>query len=96
MSSSEVVGAGVLAFSLTLHSCFIRITDRMSFTFLSLSLLIASSLIFCALIHWILLLWLGVRPGGYQQGPRAVPSVVVLEAFFYHESRETEWFDLGN
>jgi hypothetical protein len=32
----------------------------------SLSLSTASALIFCALIHWILLLWLDMRPGGHQ------------------------------
>jgi hypothetical protein len=66
MSLSKVMGAGVLGFSFTLHSCFIRMTGQMvlkcSFLFFSAT----SSLIFCALIHWILLLWLSVSPGGHQ------------------------------
>jgi hypothetical protein len=65
MSSSEVVGEGVLSFSFTLHSCFVRITGQMMLKYSSLYST-TSSLIFCAFIHWILLLWLGVRPGGHQ------------------------------
>ncbi len=66
MSSSEVVGAGVLAFLFTHHSYFVGITDCMSLKCSSLSFSAASSLIFCALIRWILLLWLDVTPGGHQ------------------------------
>jgi hypothetical protein len=49
----------------------------------SLSFSAASSLIFCALIHWILLLWLGVRPGGHQRGAETVPGAVVLDGCFW-------------
>jgi hypothetical protein len=66
MSSLEVVGVGALTFSFTLHSCFIGITDRMVLKCSSLSISVASSLIFYALIRWILLHWLGMRPGGHQ------------------------------
>jgi predicted Abi (CAAX) family protease len=66
MSSSEVIGAGASTFSFTLHSYFIGITDRMVLKCSSLSFSAASSLIFCALIHWILLFWLEVTPGGDQ------------------------------
>jgi hypothetical protein len=38
------------------------------------------TLIFYALIRWILHLWLGVRPGGHQRGVGAVPGAVVLDA----------------
>jgi hypothetical protein len=96
MSLSEVMGAGVLTFSFTLHSCFIWITGRMLLKWSSLSLSVTLSLIFCALIHWIFLLWLGVRPRGDQQGLGAVSDVVVLEAFFCPESREIRWSSLGN
>jgi predicted Abi (CAAX) family protease len=58
--------AGVLAFSFSLYSCFIGITGRMSLKCPSLSFSVSSSLIFCDLIHWILLLWLDVRHGGHQ------------------------------
>jgi hypothetical protein len=51
MSSSEVVGAGVLPFSFTLHSYFIGITGQMLLKCSSLSFSAASSLIFYALIH---------------------------------------------
>jgi hypothetical protein len=57
----------------------------------SLSFSVTSSLIFCALIRWILLLWLGVRPGGQQQGAGAVPGAVVFEAFFFPEATEIRW-----
>jgi hypothetical protein len=50
MSSSEVMGAGTMTFSFTLHSCFIGITGRMVLKCSSLSFLAASSLIFYALI----------------------------------------------
>jgi hypothetical protein len=103
MSSSEVVGAGVLAFSFTLHFCFIGITGCMSLKCSSLSFLVASSLIFCALICWILFLWLDVRPRGHQRGAGAISGAVVLEGFFYPEAKETglsylaatmNWFQL--
>jgi hypothetical protein len=96
MSSSEVVGVGVSTFSFTLHSCFVKITGRMMLKYLSLSFSAASSLIFCSLIHWILLLWLGVRPRGHQRGAGAVPGAVVFEALFCHEPIETGWSGLGN
>jgi hypothetical protein len=51
MSLLEVVGIGVLAFPFTMHSCFIRITDRMLLKCSSLSFSVTSSLIFYALIH---------------------------------------------
>jgi hypothetical protein len=51
MSSSEVVGAGVLPFSFTLHSYFVGITDQMLLKCSSLSFSATSSLIFYALIH---------------------------------------------
>jgi hypothetical protein len=54
------MGAGVLTFSFTLHSYFVGITGRMTLKYSSLSFSTASSLIFGALIRWILLLWLGV------------------------------------
>jgi hypothetical protein len=41
MSSSEVVGVGVLAFSFTIHSCFIGITGHMSLKCSSLSFSVA-------------------------------------------------------
>jgi hypothetical protein len=96
MSSSKVVGAGVSTFYFTLHSCFIEITGRMILKYSFLSFSTASSLIFCALICWILLLWLGVRHGGQQRDAGAVPGVVVFEAFFCPEATETEWSDLEN
>jgi hypothetical protein len=65
VSSSEIVGAGVSTFSFTLHSYFVRITGRMMLKYSTLSFSTASSLIFCSLIRWILLLWLGVRPRGH-------------------------------
>jgi hypothetical protein len=45
-----------LAFSFTLHSCFVGITNQMMLKYSSLSFLTASSLIFYTLIYWILLL----------------------------------------
>jgi hypothetical protein len=96
MSLSEVVGAGVPTFSVTLHSYFVGITDRMILKFSSLSFSAASSLNFCALIHWILLLWVGVRHGGHQRGAKAVPSMVVLDGCFQLEAVEIGWFGLGN
>jgi hypothetical protein len=95
MSSSEVVGVGVLAFSFTLHSYFVRITCHMSMKCSSLSFSATSSLILCALIHWILLLWLGMRPGGHQRGARAVPGAIALEGFFCPEAEETGWSSLA-
>jgi hypothetical protein len=56
MSSSEVVSAGALVFSFTLHSCFVKITNRIVLKCSSLSFSVASSLSFYAVIHWILLL----------------------------------------
>jgi hypothetical protein len=50
----------VLVFSFTLHSCFIGITSWMALKCSSLSFSAASSLIFCAINHWILILWLGM------------------------------------
>jgi hypothetical protein len=82
MSSSEVMGAGVPTFSFTLHSYFVGITDRITLKYSSLSFSAASSLIFYSLIHWILLLWLGVRPGGHQRSVGAVPGTVVLDDCF--------------
>jgi hypothetical protein len=96
MSSSEVMGVGVLAFSFTLHSCFVGITGCMSLKCSSLSYSVASSLIFYALIHWILLLWLGMKRGGHQRVAGAIPGVVALEGFFYPEAAETRWSGLGN
>jgi hypothetical protein len=57
--------------------------------FLSLSFSAASSLIFCALIRWILLLWLDMRPGGHQRGVGAVPGVVVLDVLRCPKPDET-------
>jgi hypothetical protein len=89
ISSLKVVGAGVLAFSFTLHSCFIGITDWMSLKCSSLSFLTASSLIFYAFIRWILLLRLDVRLGGYQRGVGAVLRTIVFRAPFYTDPEET-------
>jgi hypothetical protein len=50
MSSSEVMSAGVLVFSFTLHSCFVRITGQMVLNYSSLSFSAASSLSFYSLI----------------------------------------------
>jgi hypothetical protein len=80
---------GVLAFSFTLDSCFVGIIGWMALKCSSLSFSTASSLSFCALIRWILLLWLGMSPGGHQQGAGAILGVVVLEAFLCPEPRET-------
>jgi hypothetical protein len=66
MLLSEAMSVGVLASSFTLHSYFVGITKQMMLKCLSLSFLTASSLGFCALIRLILLLWLGVSPGGHQ------------------------------
>jgi hypothetical protein len=91
MSSSEVMGVGVSAFSFTLHSYLVRITGRMSLKCSSLSFSVTSSLIFYTLIRWILHLWLDVRPEGHQQGARAIPDVVVLDVPFCPEPDETGW-----
>jgi hypothetical protein len=96
MSSLEAVSVGVLAFSFTLLSCFVGVTDQMVLKCSSFSFSTASSLVLCALIRWILLLWLGVSSRGHQRGARAVPSTVVLNASFYPEPREIEWSDSGN
>jgi hypothetical protein len=96
MLSSEVMGARSSAFSFTLHSCFIGITDWMLLKCSSLSFSTSSSFIFYTLIHWILLLWLGVRPGGHQRGARAVLGMVVLDAPFCPAPDETGWSSLGN
>jgi hypothetical protein len=66
MSSLEAMGLGASTFSFTLHSCFIRITGRMTLKYSSLSFSATSSLIFYTLIRWILLLWLGVMLRGHQ------------------------------
>jgi hypothetical protein len=89
MSSSEVVSTGASTFSFTLHSYFIGITNRMVLKCSSLSFSTASSLIFYALIHWILLLWLGMRPGGHQRGVGAVSGAVVLDAPLYPTADKT-------
>jgi hypothetical protein len=86
----------MLAFSFTLHSCFVEITDQMVLRCPSLSFSAASSLIFCALIHWILLLQLGVSPRENKRGVGAVPGAVVLKVFFCPESGESGWPVLGN
>jgi hypothetical protein len=96
MSSSEAVGAGMSVFSFTLHSCLIGIIGWMVLKCSSLSFLTASSLIFYALIRWILLLWLGINPRGHQRGAGVVPGTVVLEALFCPKPRETGWSNLGN
>jgi hypothetical protein len=62
----------------------------------SLSFSASSSLIFCALIHWILLLWLDMRPRGHQRGVGTILTAVVLKGFFCPEAEETGWSDLGN
>jgi hypothetical protein len=79
-----------------INSCFVRITSRMSLKCPSLSFSVASSLIFYALICWILLLWLDVRPRGHQRGTRAVSDAVVLDVPFYPEPDKIEWSDLEN
>jgi hypothetical protein len=56
MSSSKVMGAGVSAFSFTLHSCFTGNIGRILLNYSSLSFSTASSLNFRALNRWILLL----------------------------------------
>jgi hypothetical protein len=66
MLSLEVVSAGVLVFSFTLHSYFIGIISRMVLKCSSLSFSTASFLSFYAIIRWILLFWLGVSPEGHQ------------------------------
>jgi hypothetical protein len=96
MSSSEIMGVGVLALSFTLYSCFVRITDHMLLKCSSLSFSATSSLVFYALIHKILLLWLDVRPEGHQQGAGAVPGVVILDVPLCPRPDKTGWPDLGN
>jgi hypothetical protein len=96
MSLLEVMGTGVLTFSFTLQSCFVGITSQMMLIYSSLSFFIASSLIFCALIRWILHLWLGVRPRGLQRGAGAVPGEVVLNDRFWPGAAETGWANLEN
>jgi hypothetical protein len=61
----------------------------------SLSFSVTSSLNFYALIHWILLFWLCVSPGGHQQGAGAILSVIVLEAPFCTDPGETGWSGLS-
>jgi hypothetical protein len=96
MSSEEDVSARVLAFSFTLHSCFVgnivQIVLKCSF----LSFSTASSLNFCALIHRILLLWMGVSPRGHQRGAGAVSGTVVLDVLFCLDPREIGWSGLPN
>jgi hypothetical protein len=82
--------------SFTLHSCLIGITGRMPLKCSSLSFSAGYSLIFCARIHWILLIWLDVRPGGQQHGAGAIPGTVVLDIAFCLEPDETRWSSLGN
>jgi hypothetical protein len=96
MSSSEAMSAGVLIFSFTHHSCFIRIIHRMVLKCSSLSFLAASSLSFCALIYWILLLGLGVSSGGHQRGAGSIPGAVVFEIFFCPQFGEIRWSGLPN
>jgi hypothetical protein len=96
ISSSKVVHAGALTFSFTHHSWLIRMTGRMVLKCSCLSFSAASSLIFYALIRWILLLWLGVGPRGHQRGVGAIPGTVVINVFFCPELDETGWFGLGN
>jgi hypothetical protein len=95
MWSSEVVGAGVLAFSFTLHSCFVGITGPMSLKCSSLLL----DRFFPHLLH----------PHPLDPPPlarceawrtptrsRSRPRHGVLEAFFCPVSKEIEWSSLGN
>jgi hypothetical protein len=86
----------VFAFSFTLHSFFVQIIDRMLLKCSSLSFSSTSPLIFCALIRWIPLLWLGVRPGGHQRGAGAISGMVVPEALLCPEAGETGWSGLRN
>jgi hypothetical protein len=64
--------------------------------FIFLSFLTASSLNFCALIHMILLLWMGVSPRGHQRGAGAVLGTVVLDVLFYPDPGEIGWSGLPN
>jgi hypothetical protein len=57
---------------------------------------VVSSFNFYALIHWILLLWLCVSPGGHQRGARAIPGTVVLHVCFCPKTVKTGWFNFGN
>jgi hypothetical protein len=95
MSSSEAVNAEALVFSFTLHYCFVGNTDRMVLKFSSLSFSAALSLTFCTLIHWIILLWLGVSPGAHQRGAGAVLDAVVFEILLYPEPEEIGWSGSG-
>jgi hypothetical protein len=70
---------GTLVFSFTLHYCFMGIMGRIALKCSSLSFSVASSLSFCALVLWILLLWLGMRPSGQQRCVGAISGAVVLE-----------------
>jgi hypothetical protein len=79
----------MLAFSFTLHYCCIEIIGQMVLKYSSLSFSVTSSIIFCALIRWILLLWLGVSPRENKRGVGAIPGVVVLKVFFYPLSGES-------
>jgi hypothetical protein len=78
-ASSEAMSLGTLVFSFTLHYCFMGIMGRIALKCSSLSFSVASSLSFCALVLWILLLWLGVRPSGQQRCVGAISGAVVLE-----------------
>jgi hypothetical protein len=96
MSSSEAMSAGALVFSFTLHSCFIGITDRVTLKCSSLSFSVASSLTFSTLNCWILLLWLGMSPGGHQRGVGAIPGMIVFKVPFCTNPGETGWSGLPN
>jgi hypothetical protein len=96
VSSSEVVSAGVLAYSFTLHSCFVGNIGQIVLKCSSLSFSTASSLNFCALIRWILHLWLGVSLGGHQRGAGAVSGTVVLDVLFCPDPGETRLSGLPN
>jgi hypothetical protein len=96
MSSLEVVGAGISAFSYTLHSCYVGNIGRIVLKCSSLSFSATSYFNFCALIHWILLLRLCVSPGGHQRGAGAVPGMVVLNVCFCPETVEIGWSGFGN
>jgi hypothetical protein len=95
MSLSEVVSAGVLVFSFTLHSCFVSIIGQMVLKCLYLSFSVASSLSFCALIYWILLVWLGMSPVGHQRGVGVIPGVMVLDVPLFPKPGEIGWSGLG-
>jgi hypothetical protein len=96
MSSSEVMDAGISAFSFTLYSFFVGNIGQIVLKCSSLSFSATSSFNFCALIHWILLLWLCVSPRGHPRGAVAVPSAVVLDICFCLEIVEIRWSGFEN